>query len=91
MTRQDYRPADTQVLEARATEYLERIRSASAVDGAPGSKETEENPEAEGDKARSGLRGGHPVPIADKLERPYAAGSQMRTRQCFCCSPPMGV
>lgn len=24
-------------------------------------------------------------------ERPYAAGSQMRTRQCFCCSPPMGV
>ena len=53
MTRQDYRPADTQVLEARATEYLERIRSASAVDGAPGSKETEENPEAEGDKARS--------------------------------------
>lgn len=45
MARQDYRPADTQELEARATAYLERIRSAPSGIGAPDSGQTEEKPE----------------------------------------------
>ena len=39
--------------------------------------------------AVAALKAGCDIPLMP--ERPYAAGSQTRTRQCFCCSPPMGV